>query len=214
MEQEVKKRDALRKWVKMKAVALQKVSDSDSPSKSAINRALAEFDEKMREHDELQSLIEESKIDDEAAFDAETSSNVLFREDACAHRDKAADLLISLHEQGSARSEASSSSSSALRVRLPKLNLPKFSGNILDFQTFWDNFKVYVHENDEIPVVSKFTYFTSLLKGDAKRVISGLAMTVANYPIEGPLPFFGNWSDDEEPSVSLTTMWKYMNSRT
>ena len=41
-------------------------------------------------------------------------------------------------------------SSGAAHDRLPKLELRKFSSNILDWNEFWDIFKVAVHENTDL----------------------------------------------------------------
>ena len=34
-------------------------------------------------------------------------------------------------------------------ANLPKLTLKSFSGNPIEFQSFWDNFRVAVHENND-----------------------------------------------------------------
>ena len=67
-------------------------------------------------------------------------------------------------------------SNSHLDVKLPKLNLPKFSGDVLQWSSFWDQFSVTVHDTD-LPVVSKFTYLMSLLEGEPKQAIHGLSLT-------------------------------------
>ena len=44
-------------------------------------------------------------------------------------------------------------SNSPVDVKLPKLNLPKFSGDVLQWPSFGDQFSVTVHDTD-LPVVS------------------------------------------------------------
>ena len=61
-------------------------------------------------------------------------------------------------------------------VRLPKLNLPTFSGKYLEFITFWQAFKISVLSQN-IPNSSKFAYLNSLLSGDAAQAVRGIAMT-------------------------------------
>ena len=68
------------------------------------------------------------------------------------------------------------------QVRLPKIELPKFDGDVLQWYTFWDKFNALV-DNTELPDISKFTYLESLLEGEAKGVTKGLAITERNYPI-------------------------------
>ena len=76
----------------------------------------------------------------------------------------------------------SSQSTSRRNVKLPKLELPKFSGNVVEWPIFWDNFKAIVHESD-LPPVSKFAYLQALLEGDAKACIQGLSPTARHYEI-------------------------------
>ena len=51
--------------------------------------------------------------------------------------------------------------------RLPKLILPTFSGDPLQFQTFWDSFEVAVHNNGSLTRVQKFHCLREQLLGDA-----------------------------------------------
>ena len=65
--------------------------------------------------------------------------------------------------------------------RLPKLSLPTFSGDSLQWQTFWDSFDAAVHSNVGLSGVQKFNYLRAQLHGDAARVVAGFPLTDANY---------------------------------
>ena len=65
--------------------------------------------------------------------------------------------------------------------RLPKLNLPYFSGDPLMWQTFWDSFNAAVHSNANLTGVQKFNYLRAQLQGDAARVVIGFPLTDVNY---------------------------------
>ena len=65
--------------------------------------------------------------------------------------------------------------------KLPKLSLPIFTGNILEWQTFWDSFESSVHHNDSLSDIQRWSYLRSLLQGDAARVIEGFPLTHTNY---------------------------------
>ena len=65
--------------------------------------------------------------------------------------------------------------------RLPKLTLPTFNGNPLQWQTFWDSFTAAVDANSGLSLVQKFSYLRAQLQGDAARAISGLPLTDDNY---------------------------------
>ena len=66
-------------------------------------------------------------------------------------------------------------------VRLPKLTLPKFSGDSLEWQTFWDTFAAGVDQNTTLSGVQKFHYLRAQLSGTAAHCIAGLTATNANY---------------------------------
>ena len=66
-------------------------------------------------------------------------------------------------------------------MKLPKLELPSFYGDVLKFSSYWDQFRCAVHENKELSSVQKFTYLRSTLKGTALKTIDGFEVTAANY---------------------------------
>jgi len=70
----------------------------------------------------------------------------------------------------------------SIKMRLPKLNLPTFDGNILYWQEFWNIFTTSVHEQD-IPDVTKFSYLKSSLCTAAASAISGISVTNDNYKL-------------------------------
>ena len=65
--------------------------------------------------------------------------------------------------------------------RLPKLTLPKFNGDPLQFQTFWDSFEAAVHNNESLTGVQKIHYLRAQLFGDASHVIDNFPLTDVNY---------------------------------
>ena len=66
-------------------------------------------------------------------------------------------------------------------TRLPKLTLPTFSGDPLNWLTFWDSFYMTIHANPNLSGIQKFSYLKVQLQGDAARTIAGLPLTEANY---------------------------------
>ena len=66
-------------------------------------------------------------------------------------------------------------------TRLPKLTLPTFSGDPLQFQTFWDSFEAAVHNNEGLTGIQKFHYLRAQLLGDAAQVIDNFPLTDMNY---------------------------------
>lgn len=69
----------------------------------------------------------------------------------------------------------------ASKVKLPKLTLQPFDGQLTSWTPFWDSFKAAVHDNHSLSDVDKFNYLKGLLQRTALEAISGLALTSANY---------------------------------
>ena len=73
------------------------------------------------------------------------------------------------------------SNSSNKNVKLPKLDIPLFSGDPLQYQAFRQNFLISIDSNQNLEDVEKFLYLKNLLKGDALSAIQGLEITNSNY---------------------------------
>ena len=71
---------------------------------------------------------------------------------------------------------------STVQMKLPKLQLPIFEGDILQWQEFWDIYNSAVHEQD-IPNVTKSSYLKGSLSSSAATAICGISVTNSNYPI-------------------------------
>ena len=66
-------------------------------------------------------------------------------------------------------------------LQLPKMNIPVFSGEYLQWNSFWDLFNASVHTNETLTDAQRLQYFKASLKGDAAKIISHLTITDANY---------------------------------
>ena len=67
------------------------------------------------------------------------------------------------------------------RVRLPKINMKSFHGDLTTWTPFWDSYASSVHDTPTLSDVDKFNYLNSLLEGSAREPVSGLTLTSANY---------------------------------
>ena len=52
----------------------------------------------------------------------------------------------------------------ASRVKLPKLTIRSFDGDITRWTSFWDSYKSAIHDNRSLSAVDKFNYLRSLLE--------------------------------------------------
>ena len=84
-------------------------------------------------------------------------------------------------EEQSSKGSVHKDSQQSSNLKLPRIELPKFSGDVLKFQNLWDQFEAAVHDNADLPNVQKFTYLRSVLNGNALQTIEGFEVTGANY---------------------------------
>lgn len=68
-------------------------------------------------------------------------------------------------------------------LQLPKLALPKFSGDQLAWEGFRDLFRSLVHDVSELPGVQKLQYLKSCLSGEAAELVANTPLTDAAYQI-------------------------------
>ena len=184
-----KSRTAARGWVTRSSNALlAMLNDPSTLTKVELQDAMDDFDRRLATLDNVQSNLE-LEINDSKDLEEDIEYADKFRREVRAPRIQATQRLVDLSKDESDRSSRPTSSGSVdssgnvgLHVKLPKLELPKFSGVITEWQSFWDRFVALVDDTD-IPVISKFCYLQSLLEGEAKSVIQGLSQTSANYHI-------------------------------
>ena len=69
------------------------------------------------------------------------------------------------------------------RVRLPKLTIRPFNGDLTAWTTFWDSFELSIHKNPSLSDIDRFTCncLHSLLEHTALESTSGLTLTSTNY---------------------------------
>ena len=66
-------------------------------------------------------------------------------------------------------------------MKLPKLTIQPFKGELTAWTTFWDAYEVAIHSNRSLSDIERFNYLRSLLQGPALDAITGLTLTAANY---------------------------------
>ena len=67
------------------------------------------------------------------------------------------------------------------RIRLPKIQLHSFGGDLTKLTSFWESFQSAVHENRELSDIEKFNYLNSLLEHCTREAVLGLFLTATNY---------------------------------
>ena len=132
--------------------------------------------------DEILELIPEDE--------AETLANEIDK--SCQFSDEINDILVKIesiffkksiffcpYEQHNNSSVSSNPNDS--HAKLPKLNLDKFNGELLSWQSFWDQYSVATHTNSSLSDIEKFNYLRSYLTEATGECIKVLPLTSANY---------------------------------
>ena len=137
---------------------------------------IQQYEEKLSELKSEFSDIRRSLL----SFDIEDSSQLgvlLARVEASIF-----DSSVTIKKLLRASSPSSSSLSDITGVKLPKLDVPTFDGNILNWTTFWEQFGVSVHGRSNLADSEKLAYLRHALKGgSAKSVIEGLSRSGDHY---------------------------------
>ena len=66
-------------------------------------------------------------------------------------------------------------------IKLPKLELTKFDGDLLKWPEFLDFFQTTIHNNHSLDDVDKLKYLRGQLRNEAREVIAGLEVTSVSY---------------------------------
>jgi hypothetical protein len=117
----------------------------------------------------------ESEIETSSEFISEVYGGVAAIDDALKKLD------VPVEQSAKNVSHSNSSISNNTKVRLPKLEVRKFSGKIQDWREFWDSFESAIHKNEGLSDIDKFTYRRRLVEEPAKSSIAGFALTAVNY---------------------------------
>lgn len=181
LEQVKLQRASARRWVTRAVTRLNNVLGREDSSKELIEQCLEEVSKRS-------SLLNSAQENVELFLDPTLIE--LDIDEAGTYVDTINDVTALARHKLHAMSATESTqpeSTTAVRPKqgeinhlLPKIEIPKFSGNFCDWPSFFDRFSALVHQSS-LPTISKFTYLQSLLVGDAKQCIDGLSLTSDNY---------------------------------
>ena len=179
MEAAAGARRAARSWATRTGQALIALCKKEDVSKIELSMMIENFRKKLSNLDDKQAEFElflkdedlEKDIESAAEYDTQSMQALVVA------KTKLESLTMTKDDAASAHS---SSSSSALESKLPKLTLPTFDGNILEWLPFWEIFTDAVDAKD-MSTSAKFQYLQGLLKGEAKTAIAGLSLSGESY---------------------------------
>ena len=163
--------------------------DQGEVSKAEMENSLRRLNEKEQQcgsivQEIITLLIDESIVDREIGIWTEFQQRIL-------RASKGAERFISQltkDEEAELRSvedrtplKECRESNSSSNLKLPKFTLPEFHGNMIEWVSWWDQFKSCIHENNTLGEREKFNYLRVYVKGSARKAIEYIEVTSSNY---------------------------------
>ncbi|XP_039537635.1 LOW QUALITY PROTEIN: uncharacterized protein LOC120485906 [Pimephales promelas] len=136
---------------------------------SAKEETLLELDHEIEEHTDVEDLENE-------VVDAEEYGQRVISAKARVRR-----VMQRVRENTDSRPRDAVPAQRGQTVKLPKLIINKFSGDISLWQDFWNQFETAIHRNDALSKTEKFNYLKTYVAGAASKAIAGLMLTDSNY---------------------------------
>ena len=181
MSESARSRMAARGWVTRASRKLDELSNVRDIDNLELRDAIEELDKRLETLDNAQSVVELELTVEQLEEDIIVASE--FRDKARVPRMRATKMMAArVPARAPSEQDSVSVVSAAVEAKLPKLELPTFSGDVTEWTSFWDQFQAVVHAS-ELPDITKFSYLRSLLKGEANAAVQGLSLTAAHYRI-------------------------------
>ena len=86
-----------------------------------------------------------------------------------------------LTKQNEEVSEIRTRKAEVTSIKLPKIQLKKFSGDPVEWKGFFDTFEAAVDKHEGLSEVEKFSYMKGLLEGKAASTVAGMSLSNENY---------------------------------
>lgn len=87
------------------------------------------------------------------------------------------------HPQSAISSQPDQPTTTRSTFQLPRINLPKFSGEFSEWEAFRDQFTSLIINNADLLDVNRLQYLISCVKGEASDVIRNLTLTDSNFKV-------------------------------
>ncbi|XP_072153714.1 uncharacterized protein [Bemisia tabaci] len=162
-----------------------------SATQSIADIFTSELSEKnYRDHERSLLRIQKLQADFDAIQSAVLKANVYVVKDdkvPVTAVQKSYDELVrsleKIYQQKSRRPETSNGDNAVGGVRLPRLELPTFSGDYSEWTSFYNLYKATIHDNEKLKPVEKLHYLTSKLRGEALELIKNIEAEEDQYAV-------------------------------
>ena len=165
---------------------IQKANDLTENYEESNENDLKAVEQILREKMETLKCFDELILNEldstEMSFEIEQASEITEKINVCLFKIEKYLKKPEISKFNTSLSTSMSTSTSNKKgVRLPKLELKKYSGDPKMWQTWWDGFNSSIHENEDLTDIDRFNYLRSLLQGPAAHAILGLGLSAENY---------------------------------
>lgn len=131
--------------------------------------SLCELDKIVEEHTPLDDVEAETEL-------AEDYRDRVIEVKARAHR-----MISETVSNPPPTRQSDASNARNQTMRLPKLQIDKFNGDVSSWQEFWSQYETAIHNNSALCKKEKFTYLKTYLTGTAAKSVAGLTLSDSNY---------------------------------
>jgi hypothetical protein len=159
---------------------IEDLLSSSAPDKARLSLLQLTLKEKLETIKTLDSEVVEL-IDDEGLLADEIEQADSYRETAFAALIRINQSSVTPPVATGVHAPIAPSDPRSSRVKLLKLQLRSFGGDLTKWVSFWESFESAVHDNKDLSDIEKFNYLSSLLERSAREAIAGLALTSTNY---------------------------------
>ena len=135
-----------------------------------------------KQNQKIQSLFDDPDILDEEIVETEKYDDKICQNVDYVHR-----FVLQKTRHSSQESSFAAGSTTMSRnmhnINLPKLDLPIFSRNYLDWISFFGRFKEAVVDNDQLTNSLRLQYLKSAVKGEAAKRLTSITVTDDNFNV-------------------------------
>ena len=129
----------------------------------------------------MYTLLEEKEIDEECESHNEYELRVIEYMAKTMHYLESKHVGKESAASNSTAAQAPLSLCPKVQVKLPKIDLPTFDGDVSSWQSYYQSIKVSVVDNPSLAGVQKLEYLMRSLKGSAAEAVKGFAVIRENY---------------------------------
>ncbi|KAJ8972919.1 hypothetical protein NQ317_012657 [Molorchus minor] len=154
----------------------------DESKKARFRIRYKTLEQTKRDFERVVDDINEVSLDIDADFVPNFNALERFDELYC-HIQVVAETVLVRNTTNQTRNSIDENTSKKPIPRLPKLELPSFSGDLKEWPVFYECFKNLIHDNKELTAVDKIHYLIGKLSDSALCVCAGIPPIGDNYDV-------------------------------